>query len=152
MTSRVYADTSVFGGCEDDEFREASRRLLRSFASGSIHLVLSRRTLRELNPAPPEVRRWLVEVPRSAVEFRPFTAQARRLLRAYEDAGLVTQRLRADAHHIALAAASRVDYLVSWNLEHIVNLRRIARIRAVHDRMGIPPLRIAAPLELIPHV
>jgi len=28
---RVYTDTSVLGGCEDEEFREPSRRLLEAF-------------------------------------------------------------------------------------------------------------------------
>ena len=27
MKPRIYADTSVLGGCEDDEFRDPSRRL-----------------------------------------------------------------------------------------------------------------------------
>jgi hypothetical protein len=152
MALRVYADTSVFGGCEDEEFREGSRRLLQRFGSGRVHLVLSGLTLRELTPAPLEVRRWPVEVPRSAVEFLRFTAEARRLQRAYENAGLVTSRLRADAHHIALATAGRVDYLVRWNFKHIVNHRRIALIHALHLRVGAPTLRICSPLELLNHV
>ena len=31
MKPRIYTDTSVLGGCEDDEFRDPSRRLLEAF-------------------------------------------------------------------------------------------------------------------------
>ena len=51
---RVYADTSVIGGCEDDEFRGPSRRLIDQCARGEMTLVVSYlRTERELATAPP---------------------------------------------------------------------------------------------------
>ena len=31
MKPRIYTDTSVLGGCEDDEFREPSSRMLEAF-------------------------------------------------------------------------------------------------------------------------
>jgi hypothetical protein len=45
---------------------------------------------------------------------------------------------RADALHIALATAARVDVLVSWNFTHIVNLRRIHAFNAVNLKQGDP--------------
>ncbi len=54
---RVYADTSVIGGCEDDEFREPSRRLIEKCARGeATTLVVSSVTLDELEGAPAAVR------------------------------------------------------------------------------------------------
>ena len=35
MKPRVYTDTSVLGGCEDEEFREPSRRLLEALSLAS---------------------------------------------------------------------------------------------------------------------
>ena len=52
MKPRIYTDTSVLGGCEDDEFRDPSRRLLDAFVRGELTLVLSELTLRELGPLP----------------------------------------------------------------------------------------------------
>ena len=40
---RVYADTSVIGGCEDEEFRDASRRLFGRFRKGGPLSSSSRR-------------------------------------------------------------------------------------------------------------
>jgi hypothetical protein len=46
----------VLGGCEDEEFREPSRRLLEAFQRGELTLVLSELTVRELDGAPEGVR------------------------------------------------------------------------------------------------
>ena len=53
---RLYADTSVFGGCFDDEFSADSRILFDEIRAGRFILVMSATTLRELQQAPPEVR------------------------------------------------------------------------------------------------
>jgi hypothetical protein len=45
MRSRIYTDTSVLGGCEDEEFAEHSVRLMESFARGEFTLVLSSLTV-----------------------------------------------------------------------------------------------------------
>jgi len=56
MKLRIYADTSVLGGCEDREFAEHSVRLLDSFVHGERVLVLSSLTVQELAEAPARVR------------------------------------------------------------------------------------------------
>ena len=52
-------------------------------------------------------------------------SEAEALAAEYIHDGAVGKNERADALHIALATAARVDVLVSWNFKHIVNLRRI---------------------------
>jgi hypothetical protein len=42
-----------------------------------------------------------------------------------------------DAQHIAVATVARVDVLVSWNLKHIVNLRRIQGYNSVNLGLGL---------------
>jgi len=69
LASRIYADTSVIGGCEDEEFRVHSRRLMDAFVRGDLRLVLSELTLRELETAPAAVRGVLRTVPDGHVEF-----------------------------------------------------------------------------------
>jgi len=60
---RIYVDTSVIGGCEDEEFSVASRRLWSKFATGEHILIISELTLQEIEAAPPAVREHLEEVP-----------------------------------------------------------------------------------------
>jgi hypothetical protein len=44
---RIYADTSVFGGCFDDEFQRISRQFFAEVASGRFIVVISTATTRE---------------------------------------------------------------------------------------------------------
>jgi hypothetical protein len=56
VAGRIYVDTSVIGGCEDEEFRTHSQRLMDAFVRGDLKLVLSELTLRELVLVPAPVR------------------------------------------------------------------------------------------------
>ena len=42
---RIYLDTSVFGGCFDDEFSDESRMLFEQIKDGKFKLVISGTTL-----------------------------------------------------------------------------------------------------------
>lgn len=148
MTPRVYTDTSVLGGCEDEEFREPSRRLLEAFLKGKLTLVLSELTLRELEAAPEGVRALVGTVPQAHIEPVPLSPEAEELAAAYIEDGAIAVRMRADALHIALATVARVDILVSWNFKHIVNLKRIHAFNAVNLKRGYPLLEIRTPREV----
>ena len=124
MKPRIYTDTSVLGGCEDEEFREPSRRLLEAFEGGDLTLVLSELTLRELEAAPEGVRVVLGRVPAAHIEALALSAEAEDLAAAYIEDDAIGENMRADALHIALATVAS-DVLVSWNFKHIVNLKRI---------------------------
>jgi len=146
---RIYTDTSVIGGCEDEEFRVHSRRLLDAFVRGDLRLVLSELTLRELEAAPPAVRAVLVEVPDAHIEVVRLTPKADELARCYLADGILPANMFADAQHIAMATVATVDVLVSWNFRHVVNLPRIHRYHEVNIRFGYPPLEIRSPREVL---
>ncbi len=103
MRPRVYTDTSVLGGCEDDEFREPSRRLVEAFVSGELTLVLSELALRELELAPAGVRKVVGRVPEAHIESLSLSPEAEELAAAYIEEGAMGEGMRADALHIALA-------------------------------------------------
>lgn len=148
MRPRVYADTSVLGGCEDDEFREYSSQLIGAFIRGDLTLALSELALRELESAPQSVRAILTRIPDANVEIIPLNQEAEDLSEAYIADGAIGPRMRADALHIALASVARVDILVSWNFKHIVNLKRIHAYNAVNLKKGYPLLEIRTPREV----
>jgi len=148
MKPRIYTDTSVLGGCEDNEFRGPSRRLLEAFVHGELTLVLSELSLRELGTAPEGVRKVLEQVPQAHIELLALSPEAEELAAAYIEDGAIGSRMRADALHIALASVARVDVLVSWNFKHIVNLKRIHAYNAVNLKKGYPLLEIRTPREV----
>ena len=92
MVSRIYTDTSVIGGCEDDELRVYSGRLMDAFVRGELRLVLSELTLRELAPAPVAVREVVASVPESRIEVVRLTPAADELARQYLADALVEIR------------------------------------------------------------
>jgi len=149
MKLRIYTDTSVLGGCEDEDFAEPSIRLMDGFVSGARVLVLSTLTVQELVAAPEQVRRRLASVPEAHIETLQLDAEASELADAYLAAGVLTAKLRADAQHIAMATVGRVDVLVSWNFKHIVNLQRIRGYNSVNLREGYPMIEIRTPREVL---
>jgi len=149
VKSRIYTDTSVLGGCEDEEFAEYSVRLMESFVRGERVLVLSSLTVQELAAAPVEVRRRLASVPESHIETLQLDTEARELADAYITASVLTSKMRADAQHIAIATVARIDVLVSWNFKHIVNLQRIRGYNSVNLRRGYPMIEIRTPREVL---
>ena len=149
MKLRIYTDTSVLGGCEDEEFAGHSARLMDGFVRGDLILVLSSLTVQELATAPAEVRRRLASVPEAHIETLQLDAEAKELAEAYVAAGVLTAKMRADAQHIAIATVARVDVLVSWNFKHIVNLQRIHGYNSVNLRKGYPMIEIRTPREVL---
>ena len=149
MVGRIYTDTSVIGGCHDEEFRVHSRRLMDAFVRGDLRLVLSELTLRELEPAPAAVRDVLAEIPEAHIEAVRLTPKADELARCYLAEGILTANMFADAQHIAIATIANVDVLVSWNFRHVVNLSRIHAYHGVNARLGYPMIEIRSPREVL---
>ncbi len=54
-----------------------------------------------------------------------------------------------DARHVAACTVAKIDFLVSWNFRHLVNVQREAGFNAVNLLQGYQTLRIVNPLELI---
>ena len=145
---RVYADTSVIGGCLDEEFSDPSRRLIERCARGEVTLVVSRLTLEELQAAPRAVREVLGNLAADAHEVITITEEMEALAECYIESGALGEKMRNDARHIAAATVARVDVLASWNFRHIVNQRRIRLYNEINRRMRHPEIAIRSPTEI----
>jgi hypothetical protein len=146
---RVYADTSVFGGCFDAEFEEASRRFFDEVRQGRIQLVLSDTTLLELTGAPDKVKHILADLPPASLEQTPPSDEIEQLRDAYLAYGVVGASAKRDAEHIAAATIADVDMIVSWNFKHIVHYEKISGYNGVNLLQGYSEVRIFSPLEVI---
>jgi hypothetical protein len=60
---KVYTDTSVIGGCFDEEFKQWSNALFQEFVVGIKQIMLSDLTLQELEVARQEVKEKVFEIP-----------------------------------------------------------------------------------------
>jgi hypothetical protein len=146
---RIYADTSVFGGCFDPPFLEASRRFFRLIRRRRIVLLLSEVVGRELEDAPPRVRRILESLRRRTVREVEITEAVVSLAEAYLAAGVVGRASREDATHVAAATVACADAIVSWNFKDIVGPDRIRGYNRINRRLGYGRLTILPPGEVL---
>ncbi|MDH4240020.1 MAG: PIN domain-containing protein [Phycisphaerae bacterium] len=145
---RVYADTSVFGGTQDEEFSEASRCFFERVNKGDFVVILSTVTLRELVKSPDSVRSVWQSLPVDLVEVVPIDAEVEELAEAYIRAKVLGKDSQNDALHVAAATVAGADLILSWNFRHIVNFNRIRGFNSVNINLGYRTLTILSPLEV----
>ena len=144
----VYVDTSVFGGVFDEEFAEASRAFFDEVRNGRFEALVSSVVIKELLDAPEQVRRFYAALgPRVTVV--ELSESALELVRRYIAAGIVSERWRPDAQHVAVASVYGCRAIVSWNFRHIVHFEKIPLYNGVNMSQGFGSLAIHTPQEMV---
>ena len=149
MKPRLYFDTSVFGGVYDEEFEEISTLLFEKVKLGQIICVYSDLSETELENAPKRVKDFFADLPQEYVSKVEVTEESFALAQKYLDEKVVGPTSADDCRHIATATINKVDYLVSWNFKHIVNVFRIRGYNSINLRYGYAPLDIRSPKEIV---
>ncbi len=145
---RIYIDTSVIGGCFDDEFRIYSLKLFDRINLGLIEAVISEVTLKELENAPKSVQQIITDIDEDNITILQSSEEINDLAFEYISNKIVTNKYFEDAMHIAYATYFDIDVLVSWNFKHIVNLNKIKLFNSVNLKEGYKVLEIRSPKEL----
>ena len=134
MNTRLYFDTSVFGGVYDEEFEEISTLLFEKVKLGQMICVYSDLSETELKNAPQNVREFFANLPKQYMQYVEVTEEAYELAQKYLDEKVVGQTSADDCRHIATATVNKVDILVSWNFKHIVNVFKIRGYNSINIR------------------
>lgn len=71
------------------------------------------------------------------------------LAESYLSRGIFQRKFLGDAMHVAIASINRIDYLVTWDFGHLLNIRRQARIRAFNKASGFHTPTIITPEFLV---
>ncbi len=149
MKLKIYIDTSVIGGCFDEEFEEWSNKLINEFSVGKKIAVISDLTLKELEEAPKDVKDILTKIPMDFKEYVILTDESKYHSQKYIKERAISKKHLVEAQHIATATVSKVDVMSSWNFKHIVNLRRIRLYNSINLKYGYPMIEIRTPREVI---
>lgn len=149
MSPRLYFDTSVFGGVFDEEFQIETQKLFEMVLSGHVVCVYSDLTLKELENAPESVKDFFKRLPDNRLERVEVTEESSLLAQKYLTEKVVGKTSFDDCLHIATATLNKVDYLISWNFKHIVNVFRIRGYNSINIREGYSQLDIRSPREII---
>ncbi|MCL1945886.1 MAG: type II toxin-antitoxin system VapC family toxin [Chitinivibrionia bacterium] len=143
--SSLYLDTSVIGGYYDDIFMQDTRLLFEKIKSGKYNVFISELTKNELKKAPENVKNLLEDIKYQLVEV---SQECKDLAGEYIKEKVVGATSTDDCVHIATATINGVDFLVSWNFKHIVNVERIKGYNSINIKNGYKQLEIRSPKDM----
>lgn len=146
---RIYADTSVIGGCLDAEFSHESMHFIEMVRKGKCTLLLSEIVVAELDKAPAVVQNILLSLPEKTVEKVELTGEILELRNEYMKAKILGPEWIDDATHVAVATVARADAIISWNFKHIVRLDKMKAYNQVNLMNGYGILTIISPKEVL---
>ena len=149
---KLYIETSVWNFLFADDAPVKMQDTVRFFEeiqSGDYELFVSEMVMTEIRRAPETTKNKLLA---KISEFEPeeleVTTEIRRLAAKYAEAGFLTGKAYEDLVHAAAATVNNIDFLVSWNLKHIVKVKTIVEINAVNVIEGYRELKICTVLEV----
>ncbi len=149
---RLYVDTSVLGGIfdtEDPRRVNSAELLLRSIKDGIYEGFISRITIEEVFEAPERIHETLQDrISETGFRILEETGESISLAEAYVIDGAMPEKYRDDARHIAIGVIHDLDYIVSWNYKHMVNIAVRRLINSTNIRMGYNLIEIISPEEV----
>ncbi len=147
---RIYIDTSVFGGCFDEEFKKPSKALFRAIKANRATPLISDILIAELARAPQVVQDLLSATLKwGNAERLEVTKEALALQQAYINGGIVVPKYADDALHVAHATIARADVIVSRNFRHLVNPAQIRSFNGINLANGYGMIVILSPEAVI---
>ncbi len=150
---KLYIETSVPNMLLHDDAPDLRRMTEEFFEWARVcsdEFFTSAVTEEEISRAPAALRTKLVKALRSLQpQLLRIDAEARGLARAYLREGILPPRFSDDALHVAVAVCHRMDVIVSWNMKHLANMRRVDQINRLNLKYGFPSIRIHTPAEAI---
>jgi len=155
MKPTVYIETSVisyFTARPSRDLVVAAHQQLTSdwwrLGLPALEAYVSPIVLDEVSQGDPVAARKRLEVvePFGVLELVP---AIRRLADLYFDATNLPEKARADAYHVAIAVWHGMDYLVTWNCQHIAGARVKRIVEATNRKQGLLTPVICTPEELM---
>ncbi len=152
-TMRIYLETSVISHLDapDRPDRTEDTLLLwKEVLAGKYDIVVGEPVMAELEKCrEPKQSFMMGELAKIPYDLIAETDESKRLAAEYIRVGGLPRKSGVDARHIALAALTGCDAIVSWNFSHIVNIRAMSTVDAVNRRERLKPLLILSPSALL---
>lgn len=150
---KLYLETSVwnfFFANDAPEKRDITERFFTSIKEDIYEIFISEVVIREINDAPEPKRKALFDLVNKYAPAELETAkEADELTKVYMDRGIVPKGKRDDAYHVAIATTSEMDAVITWNYQHLANLRKSELFNGVNLERGYTKrLEIVTPMEV----
>ncbi len=85
----------------------------------------------------------------SQIDILPFHPKIIEIANIYIANYLMPRVLEGDALHLAYASFYKIDYLLTWNCEHLANANKKQHIRIINTRLNLYIPEIVTPMVLI---
>lgn len=148
----VYIETTVpnyvFSG-QYPEKQKVAREVFELISAGAVRPFVSRAVVDELTATPDKDQRAELLRLLEGIEVLPVTEEVEALAQKYLDEGIFPKKKRLDAQHVAVASVNKVDFIISWNFEHIVRVRTRELVEAANILLGYPTPEIVVPEEVV---
>jgi len=155
MSNRVYVETTIVSYLTARPMRDlvaAARQEMTTewweLRRGHFELYVSDAVLEEASRGDSGAAARRLEALQD-VPVLETTADALDLAAHLVHIGIVPEKARVDALHIALATVHGTNYLLTWNCAHIANAELEERLRAALIERGFVPPVICTPEELM---
>ena len=155
MKPSVYLETSVIGYLTSRPSRDivtaAHQQITTEWWEDQrtkFDLVLSQFVLQEVGTGNQEFAAKRLALVQD-IPILPATPESLALAQTLTKNGPLPKKSEVDALHLAIAAVSSVDYLLTWNSKHIANAAMRPRIEALCRQAGYEPPIICTPEELM---
>jgi predicted nucleic acid-binding protein len=113
----------------------------------NFEVYVSEETLIELNQGNyPNKAKVLESV--SGLTILRLTPRIDEIVNVYIDHYLMPRKLQGDARHLAYASLHQINFLLTWNCNHLANANKKPHILTINTRLGLPLPEIVTPLQL----
>ena len=110
-------------------------------------IVISEETITEINdgnyPKKAELLKFI-----SGIRVLPSDGKIIEIAQIYLSNYLMPLALKGDALHLAYASFYKIDFLLTWNCNHLANANKRKHIRVINTRLNLAAPEIITPLEL----
>ncbi len=151
MTRTIYLDTTIPSYLFDE------REELKTFVKitqqwwteerQQFDLYLSEETMVELNNGDyPNKSKVLESI--SGIKILAANQRVAEIVKTYVEHYLMPKNVEGDAIHLAYASFYRLDFLLTWNCNHLANANKKRHIQVINSRLGLHVPEIVTPLQL----
>ncbi|MBU0600067.1 type II toxin-antitoxin system VapC family toxin [bacterium] len=145
----LYLDTSVPSAYYDERNKERQRLTWKFWEKlAKYEVYISEMTEIELKNTKEKERKEQLLSLIAEMEILPITEEVIELVQIYLRNKVIPKAKEEDAYHIAVATLNEIDIIVSWNFDHLVNIKTRRRVNGVNILQGYKPIEIISPLEL----
>jgi predicted nucleic acid-binding protein len=152
----IYLETTIFNFPFADDAPQYQADTLKLFAeikAGKFKPFTSEYVPRELEITKDveKVAKMKALIADYKITVIPASSEIERLAGVYVAAGIIPEKYKTDALHIAAATVAGHDFIVSLNFRHIVKHKTIIETEIINAREGYKRVFIHTPAEVIDH-